>query len=318
MIDKFINILFIGGAKRYSLAERFIESGKKMNYEIHLFSYEIEKDVPICGIAEIILGLKWKDHNIIEHIIKTITEKKINIVLPFVDPSISILADVKKNILPDRNIFIPVSSREICDLHYNKSWADKWFEENGFPRPLYREGSFPLIAKPIKGSASVGIIMINNQEEFEQFKRTNHTDEFLIQQFIDADEYTVDCYISQSGEILGIVPRKRLYVVNGEVTKSITVKHEGITELTEKILLCGDFRGPVTIQFLEDKKSKKIYIMEINPKFGGGVINSIEAGFDVPTLILREFLDMSNQRIDDWKNNLLMMRVNREVFKCKS
>ena len=37
MNDKKINILFLGGAKRVSIAERFIEAGKTLGFEVSIF-----------------------------------------------------------------------------------------------------------------------------------------------------------------------------------------------------------------------------------------------------------------------------------------
>ncbi len=314
---KEINILFLGGARRYSLAERFIIAGKTLNIQVNIYSYELTQDVPITGIAKkIIIGKRWNDENIFEDL-KTIVEQyKINILLPFVDPAIEILAKLK-SIINKTDVCIPVSDVETCKIFFDKILAQEWFLKHQFPVPI-ASSTFPIIAKPRKGSAGKGIQIIHNDIELHQFKQAHNLNDFLIQQFIDAEEYTVDSYVSiHSKEILGIVPRQRIEILGGEVIKSITKKEQKIIELTKIILTKGNFCGPITIQFLKDIKSNMIYIMEINPRFGGGVINSIEAGFDIPLILLKEYLNLPVSPINHFKENLLMLRTFREVFICK-
>jgi carbamoyl-phosphate synthase large subunit len=314
-MNKRINILFLGGAKRYSLAERFIEAGGMINNEINIYSYELNKDVPISGIASIIVGLKWNDPDIETHLLNIIKKNKINIVLPFLDPAISLTANLKLKL--KNKVFIPVSEKEICDIHYDKKLAYVWFVKQKIPVPSTENDRFPKIAKPRKGSASKGITNISTEEDLKEFRQKNVESEFLIQQYIDAVEFSVDAYVDASGRILGIVSRKRLEITSGEVTKSITERNVKIIDYSRKILQAGNFRGPITIQFLLEQSTGEIFVLEVNPRFGGGVINSIEAGFNIPLLILNEYLNIENKIVDNWRNNLLMMRAHREVFVCK-
>jgi len=53
---KNINILFVGGSKRYSFAEKLIEAGKEFGLTIKIYSYEMGEDLPIADIATVIQG----------------------------------------------------------------------------------------------------------------------------------------------------------------------------------------------------------------------------------------------------------------------
>lgn len=312
-MGKSINILFLGGAKRLSLAERFIEAGIKNNIDVKIFSYELDEDVPLINIAKVIIGKKWNDPEIYTHLLQTIKDYEINIILPFVDRSIKICAELKTIA---KNVFIPVSELNLVNIFYDKCLSNDWFEKKGMPLPVF-DNTFPAIAKPRYGSASKGIVIINSKEEYNELVRNNKLKEYLIQKYIDAEEFTVDCYLSKTKKIIGIVPRKRLVVIDGEVNKSIIVLEKKIIKYCEELLNNELFEGPITIQFLKCKQTNNFFIMEINPRFGGGVINSIEAGFDIPHIIINECLNKPVKRIIDFKNNLLMLRANREVFICK-
>ena len=305
-----INILFLGGAKRVSLAEYFIEAGKKLGKEICIFSYELDPHVPIGSIGKVIIGLRWNDKDIIKHLVETIQKNNIHIVLPFVDGATIIAARLKNEL---KNIFIPVSSVLTCDIMFDKVKANQWFMQNGIPVPG-NEGNFPLIAKPRKGSASMGLHFIHTNEDWKCFKENFDENDFLIQKYLIADEYTVDAYIAKDGKELSIVPRKRMEVTSGEATKSITVKDQEIINLSKHIISLIDFQGPITLQFLREKETNKLYIMEINPRFGGGVITSIKAGADSSQMLLNEYLNKPVQEINNWEENLIMTRAFREFF----
>lgn len=54
-----LNVLFLGGGKRVSLAEYFINKGKDKGFKVNIYSYELTNQVPISSVAEVIVGLKW-------------------------------------------------------------------------------------------------------------------------------------------------------------------------------------------------------------------------------------------------------------------
>ncbi len=310
---KEVNILFLGGAKRVSLAEHLINAGKKLNLDISVYSYELDERVPLASIGTIIKGKKWNDEGLYADLNIEILKNNISIVLPFVDPAIEIAVNIKEK---NKGLFIPTCGRDICHIMFDKMLSEKWFIENGLPiPPSYHKGDqliFPLILKPRRGSASKGIMIIENAD---QWNNIENKDNYVIQKYIsDKEEYTVDCYVTVEGEIISIVPRLRMQTAGGEVVNSETRKDKELIKISEKVLKSGGFKGPVTIQYLRDKKNNATYIMEINPRLGGGVITSIEAGADITDFILRDYLGENIQVCNDWKDKTLMTRYLKEVI----
>ena len=63
----------------------------------------------------------------------------------------------------------------------------------------------------------------------------------------------------------------------------------------------------------KSKKDNKLWLMEINPRLGGGVIASIEAGCDIPKMLISDILDYDVKRsISNTK--LIMKRYFDEIF----
>ncbi len=299
-----INILFLGGAKRVSLAEQFISEGKKRGINIKIFSYELNEYVPISLVAEIIIGLKWSDKYLYNHLIEILDKKNIDIVLPFLD-SATIVAAKLKELTSNSKVFIPVSDENTCKIFFNKLLANKWCIENGInvPSDLTK---YPLIAKPILGSASKGILVLESDEELE--KLSNKQD-YLIQEFVKGREFSVDIYISTlNNEIISIVPRIRLETQGGESIKSITVKEDRLINFSREIIEKTKLIGPVTLQLIENAETNELYFMEINPRYGGAVMNSIFSGANSTDYLLNDFLKIKNTYNINWNNNFLMIR----------
>lgn len=306
--SRVISILFLGGAKRVSLAKRFISAAQTLGVEVKFFSYELSKEVPISLVAEVIVGLRWSDKEILAHLTEVVKRNHIDIILPSVDPAITLAASLARS----SDVFSPVSDPAICDLFYDKMQAQRWLGDHDFPVPLLA-ASAPLIAKPRFGSASKGIIIIKDNQEIKHYQDIFNNDQYVVQEFIDGEEYTIDSYVALSGKILAVVPRKRIEVTAGEVTKALTIRDPAIIALATSIIVAARLKGPLNLQMIKTL-SGALYIIEVNPRFGGGVITSIEAGADMPAMVLRDFLGLSNPPVDNWKDHLFMMRMYQELF----
>ena len=309
-----INVLFLGGAKRVSLAEHFKKAGRDLGFNIGIYSYELEERCPIASIGKVLIGKRWKDNDLMNDLIKVIEENHIHIVFPSVAPAIGVASRLKS--LVSDKVFIPISDTEICDTMFDKKRSEKWFIENAIPIPeSYSKTDkldFPVFIKPRNGSASKGLEIIHSSEEWS---KVNNPDDYVIQRYIENKrEYTVDCYVSQNGEVISVAPRERLAVAGGEVMNSQTLRDEKLEEVSRYVLSKGVFRGPVNIQFIKDKDRDEVYVMEINPRFGGGVITSIEAGADTPKYVLQEYLGKELKPCNDWKPGTLMTRYFKEVI----
>ena len=312
MMNEELNILFLGGAKRVSVAEHLKKYGRSRHIEVSVFSYELTLQVPISIVSKVILGLRWDDEKLLFHLCETIKTHNIHMILPFVDPAVEVAGNLKQ-ILPE--LYIPCSSKNICQIMFDKKLSAKWFGENDIPVPkTFTKNSieFPVILKPITGSASKGIKVIYDKEELDKIE---YLDKYLLQHYIsNSTEYTVDCFVNSKQEIMSVVPRIRIETAGGESVRTITVKENTVIDLSKKILLLEEFTGPITIQFIKDLSNDQIYVMEINPRLGGGVIASIEAGADILGLMIDEYLGLPIAPINYWKENTLMTRYFKEII----
>lgn len=294
------------------MAELLKRSGERLGYDIRILSYELDEKVPIATVGKVVTGLRWKDPGVVDDILRIVTEYEASIILPFVDGSISIAAKCKEK-MP--TLFVPVSDTDTAALMFDKISAAEAFKKAGIPIPTtYKiiDAEMPVIAKPRFGSASRGIQVFNDIEDLMHLQNIS---DYLLQEFIEVKkEYTVDCYVAADKRILTTVPRERLEVMGGEVTRTITTRIPELEEMSREIIQKFDLRGPVTLQFLYDVKRNRYLLMEVNPRLGGGVICSIYAGAPIPDYIISEALGIKVRPCDDWIDHTLMARYQKETI----
>ena len=305
---KKLNILFLGGAKRVSLAEKFIEAGKKNNLIVKVFSYELDKNVPFELIGDVIVGLKWNDKRIYSNLKKLIKLKNISIVIANVDLATITLSKLKKK-FPNLNLIS--SDENICKILFDKMLTHNECKKLEIKSiPLFKK-KFPMFIKLRKGSASKDNFLIKNNKSYNFFLKNNYQKKYIKQDYIKGIEYSVDAYVSKNKEFIGAVPRIRDTIVGGESSKTIVIKDIEIIKKTKEIVSKFNLIGPLTIQFI--RKGNNLFFLEINPRFGGGVLASIEAGFDIPNIMIKDYLELPLKELKKYKE-LIMTRSYRETF----
>lgn len=307
-----LNILLLGGAKRVSMGRMLIDAGRRAGYDVSLFSYELDEHVPIAITARIIVGRRWKDPALYSHLHSVVEEHHIHIMIPFVDGAVGVVARYRDIY---RDIWAPVGATMRVEAMFDKIAADRLFREASIPVPeTYTKGrpSFPLIAKPRFGSASQGIRIIDNPRDFRDV--TADSDSYILQEYIaNRKEYTVDCYVTDDADIICAVPRLRIEIIGGEVSRTATVDRPDIVSLSYTVLARLGLRGAVTLQFIHDLTSGRLLLMEINPRLGGGAVCSVHAGADIPSYIIAEATGSPLSECTDWKTGTEIVRYQQEV-----
>jgi carbamoyl-phosphate synthase large subunit len=136
--------------------------------------------------------------------------------------------------------------------------------------------------------------------------------EFIGDQFT---EYTVDMYFNQLGQLKCLVPRERIEVRSGEISKGITRKNYVYDYLLTHFKNFEGAKGCITVQLFYNSRTKQIYFIEVNPRFGGGFPLSYSANANYPGWLLEEyFLNHEIKFFDNWKKNLLMLRYDSKVL----
>lgn len=132
-----------------------------------------------------------------------------------------------------------------------------------------------FILKPRKGRGS-SEILFSEREKLSSLKNIFSKNDYIVQEFIHGEEFTVDVLYDLDGNLLNIVPRRRLKTDSGISVIGETVKDKNLIEIVLEISSYLKFIGGNCFQFIKDKDDN-YYLTDINPRFGGGFILSLKA-----------------------------------------
>ena len=108
----------------------------------------------------------------------------------------------------------------------------------------------------------------------------------VFQKFQSGQEYTIDI-INNNYKPIYIIPRKRIKVVNGQITIGETILDKQLIYFSKKIIKIFKIKYHACLQCIKYKN--KIFFIELNPRFGTGMTLSELAGAKLTeTLIFKK------------------------------
>jgi carbamoyl-phosphate synthase large subunit len=317
-----LSILFTCIGRRVSLLNSFRRAGRQLKIDLSVLgtdATELSSALQLCDKGVVVKPIT--DANYIKQLLSIVRTNKVKLLIPTVDLDLKLLAQNKPKFAA-MGCCVLVSTPDVVDICQDKRKTYRFLLENSFDTPptmsvrsalSKKKLDWPCFLKPWDGYASRGNAVVNNHEELSFFaKRIPNA---ICQEFIKGTEHTCDVYVDFSMKVRCVVPRKRIEVRSGEVSKGQVVKHPRIiSEAVRLVETLGAGPGVITLQlFLTD--NDKVKFIEINPRFGGGVPLSIKAGANFPKWILQESLGVkTNIRFNNFKDNLIMLRYDGEVW----
>lgn len=122
----------------------------------------------------------------------------------------------------------------------------------------------------------------------QQFEKTGKAKEWMVMEYLPGPEYSVDT-LAHDGEIVTFVTRQKSDTAGeGQLIVSDPEINEHLKSLATTFKLNGVFNA----QFRRDAEGR-IKVLEINPRFSGGMGMSLRAGVNLPQWWLRVTEDPS-------------------------
>lgn len=312
-------VLVTSAGRRGQLVQWFKE---QLGDQGKIIAVDASASAPAAYLAdEWILVPRVDSGSYIEALISTCRMHAISLLIPTIDTELQVLAE-HRNRFAEIGTTVAISSPDTIALSIDKKQTHDWLSALGFPVPqqqilLYGETwptdlGFPVFIKPLKGSRSVGTRKLTGKMDVPQ--GTSEVD-FVIEEFVQGDEFTVSVYINQQGECLAAVPRQRLEVRDGEVSKAVTRSLPEMEELARSIgeLLPGAW-GPLNIQIIRDPNSEQMWIIEINARFGGGDPLAWHAGANMPKWLIAEAMGERISTNNHWVSDMAMLRFDNAIY----
>ena len=312
------NIIITSAGQRVALVRDFKETLVRFYAEAKVFTTDMNPELaPAAYVSDGCFEvLRVTDENYISQLLDICKKNEIGMIVPTIDTELLVLAENKK-LFNDNDIIVCVSDLDFIKVCRDKRNTGDFLEKHNIrvPKAVDKYNpTFPLFAKPYDGSLSTNLHYIKNAEELTQDILDDP--KLLFMEYIDKEtykEYTIDMYYGTDNCVKCIVPRERIKIRAGEINKGRTVKlMDYIKERLDKIEGCI---GCICIQVFFNPLTEDVVGIEINPRFGGGYPQSYAAGGNYPEMLIKEyFLGEKIAYIDDWKDNMLMLRFDDAVY----
>jgi len=321
MSNRKTNILISSAGRRVSLVKLFEKALAQLIPDASVFTADLKPEFSsACQISKKSFAVpRISDENFIPALTDICNHNSIGIVIPTIDTELAKLS-AAKNLFDANGICSIVSDLDFIQICRDKYKTAEFFAELDIQTPKIldkNKPTFPLFIKPLNGSSSNDTFCVRDRSMLSDYH--SKREDLMFMEYLDPkdfDEYTVDMYFDRQSQLKCAVPRKRLEVRGGEVSKGVTVKNEVLDFVKNHFSHIQGVRGCITLQIFKHKQQPTIYGSEINARFGGGYPLSHQAGADYPSWIIQEYL--LNQQIpqfDNWKADLLMMRHDTEVYR---
>lgn len=327
-----MHILFTCAGRRTYLLKYFKE---QLGVEGKIIATDMQLSAPALTAADVRLKVPavYAD-DYIDRTLEICKENDIKAIICLNDLELPILASNRER-FEAIGVLPIVSSRNVIDICFDKYRTAQYVESLGLNTPKtlisYKDAvrvlksgdlEFPLVLKPRWGSGSIGIEFVNDFDELEEtyssllkkvkksiLATASQGDEYiLIQEKIDGQEYGMDVMNDLNGNNRGVSVKKKLAMRAGETDKAQTVDNPSIRAIGK--ILGENLRhiGNLDVDVFE--KNGKYYVLELNPRFGGGFPFSYEAGVNFPKAII-EWL-----KGNEIKDSLLIPKYGKTFAKC--
>jgi carbamoyl-phosphate synthase large subunit len=251
-------------------------------------------------------------------------QQRVDLVIPTLDPELPVYAAARERFAAIGTT-VAISSPEVAAIAGDKERTHEWLVANGFPTVMQGTAAdvradpsawtFPLVVKPRYGSASIGVAVVDDLAELEH-ATAGGADDMLVQTKAHGTEHTIDLLADRDGRCLTAVPRRRIEVRAGEVSKAVTVRSPALAELAEKV--CAALPGPfgaLNFQVFVSPDAGQLAVIELNARFGGGYPLSYAAGADFPLALVQDALGQPiTAPLEGWRDRLVMLRYDAAVF----
>ena len=305
-----LNLLFTCAGRRNYLINYFKYAIKGQG---KIYAADMSSSAPAMVDADVaIIVPSIYDNTYISTLKAIVNTHNIDAIISLNDLELPLLSKHKEDI-ETTGAKVIISNEQVIDIAFDKMKTFDFLSEIGLNTPqtftslkkakeeIYNGTlKFPLVVKPRWGSASIGIDFPETEEELDLAFRLQHIKlkksilntasqddldhAILIQEKMNGQEFGMDVVNDFDGNYLGTFVRKKLNMRSGETDKAISVidaKFDDIGKVISKNLRhVGNLDCDV---FLSDDK---LYVLELNPRFGGGYPFSHEAGVNTAAIYI--------------------------------
>lgn len=313
------NVLILSAGRRVELLQAFKNELRIRFPYASVFATDLRPKLSAaCQVADKSFAMpRVTEEGYLDRLLNLCIDQKVGLVVPTIDTELLGLALVREQFAAE-GVNLVISEPSFIEICRDKRQTAVLFEQIGIdvPRIMNRENlTFPCFVKPYDGSRSVGAAKIQSAEDLNNAILANQN--LIFMEYIDDSyhEYTVDVYFDKNSRLRCLVPRHRLEVRDGEISKGVTRKNHVYEYLLSRLEKLEGARGCLTVQIFVQPERRRYVGLEINPRFGGGYPLSYAAKANYPGWLIDEYLlHRDIPFFDMWEPDLLMLRYDAKVL----
>lgn len=184
--------------------------------------------------------------------------------------------------------------------------ADTWLDLVSVKRAM-DDGTltFPVYVKPRAGFGSRNTFKARDWKELEVFFGLEP--DMIVQEALGGDAYDFDILNDLQGRALSVVCWRKSLSRMGETEQATTVHDERLAEVGTRLANALGHAGPLDADLF--LWNGKVYVLEINLRFGGGYPTSHLAGAGFPKAIVQMIRsEQPGIKQGDYKAGVVMMK----------
>lgn len=171
-----------------------------------------------------------------------------------------------------------------------------------------------IVVKPRLGAGSMETFIAHDKNTAASLVAATAT-EMVLQPFMHGKEYGVDLYVDFiSGDVIAVFIKEKIRMRAGETEKSISVINNDIKKLAVAAAQGLALRGCLDMDITEE--NGQYYILEINPRFGGGYPHAYLCGVNFIKMLAANADGVANQPLRAaYKENVRAMKYSDIMLK---
>ncbi len=261
------------------------------------------------------------DPGFIPAIMQLCADRDIGHIIPTIDPELPVYAEARAE-LAQAGTHVWCSGPETVAIARDKRLTHQFLSANDLPHVTQldlasaisaADLAFPLIAKPARGSASVGLQRVESRSALESLDSSL---DYVVETIAPGVEHTVDVLVDSAGSCRAAVTRRRLEVRAGEVSKGVALRHAASEQTARSVVeALPDAFGVLNVQMFHSEEHARPLVIEINARFGGGYPLAHRSGLNAPRWLLDHLEGQaSDEDLLRWDAGTVMLRFDQGVY----
>jgi carbamoyl-phosphate synthase large subunit len=317
-----LTLLLTSSGRRVELLRCFVADAENLGIRLRTVATDMAPHLSAaCAVADrSISAPRCTDPGYPLFLMDLCARERVDLLVPTIDLELATLASMREKLVKT-GVHTAVSSPDVVALARDKLRTARDLLAAGIetPRTMAFEVSrglsglpYPFILKPRSGSSSKGVQVVRGPNDLTL---AHEAGEWIVQEFLDGQEYTVNMYFDTHGVLKCAVPHRRIETRAGEVSKAETVRLPILEEMGWKL---GEFlngaRGSLCFQAIVSSDDGTPSLFEINARFGGGYPIAHRAGAPFTRWLLEEVAGLAPTTNNAWRGGVRMLRFDAAVF----